>query len=459
MKLKKYISFLYLVLIPFLGFGQQKTNKPGHNEKPNIIFILADDLGWGDLSCQGATDLKTPNIDKILNGGIKFNNFYSNSCVCSPSRAALLTGRYPDMVGVPGLVRDIKADNWGYLTPGTQTLPQLLKKANYQTAIIGKWNLGLEHPNLPNDKGFDQFYGFLDDMMDDYYTHLRNGQNFMRINQQVVDPKGHATEIFTNWALDYLQKQLTKKNPFFLYLTYNAPHVPIQPPKEWLDKVKAREPNITEKRAKIVALIEHLDYNIGLIMHQLESTHMLDNTLIIFTSDNGGRLDVGANNGPYRGGKQDMYEGGIREPAGIMWKNKIQPGQVSDNFVMMMDMLPTLCDLTGAKIERPIDGMSILPLLRGEKQVTDNRLVYFVRREGNMRYGGLAYYAARLGPLKILQNTPFEPMQYFDMNNDPYEKHPLKEKGDKDYKQMFMNLTEHIRLAGSVPWEKNEINK
>lgn len=247
------------------------------NSKPNILFILADDLGWGDLSCQGATDLRTPNIDRILQNGIRFTNFYSNSCVCSPSRAALLTGRYPDMVGVPGLVRDIKTDNWGYLIPSAQLLPQLLKKAHYQTAIIGKWNLGLESPNLPNDRGFDQFYGFLDDMMDDYYTYLRNGKNFMRINQQEVDPKGHATEVFTSWALDYLHRQEKKKDPFFLYLAYNAPHVPIQPPKEWLvDKVKAREPGITENRAKIVALIEHLDYNIGLILNQLESTGELD---------------------------------------------------------------------------------------------------------------------------------------------------------------------------------------
>ena len=356
----------------------------------------------------------------------------------------------------PGLVRDTEKDNWGYLLPGVQFLPELLKKANYQTAIIGKWNLGLESPNLPNDKGFDQFYGFLDDMMDDYYSHLRNGKNFMRINEQVVDPKGHATEIFTNWALDYLQIQKDKKDPFFLYLAYNAPHVPIQPPKEWLDKVKKREPDISEKRANIVALIEHLDYNIGLILHKLESNNMLDNTLIIFTSDNGGQLLAGANNGPYRGGKQEMYEGGIREPAGLMWKNKIKPNQVSDNFVVMMDMLPTLCELAEVKIDHPVDGMSIMPILRGEKQITDDRLVYFVRREGNLNYGGLAYYAARLGNLKILQNTPWEPMQYFDIYNDPFEKQPLDKKGDKNYEQLFMNLTEHIRIAGAIPWEKGE---
>ena len=443
-----------LILSPVIEASTIENPNSSSLEKPNIIFILADDLGWGDLSCQGATDLRTPNIDYILNNGIRFTNFYSNSCVCSPSRASLLTGCYPDMVGVPGLVRDIEKDNWGYLTPGVQMLPQLLKKVDYNTGMVGKWNLGLETPNLPNEKGFDQYYGFLDDMMDDYYTHLRNGKNFMRINQQTVDPKGHATDIFTNWAMEYIKSQEGKNDPFFLYLAYNAPHVPIQPPKEWLDKVKDRNPDLSEKRAKIVALIEHLDYNIGLLLHQLESNKMLDNTLIIFTSDNGGQLQAGANNGPYRGGKQEMYEGGIREPAGLMWKTKIKPGQVCDNFVVMMDMLPTLCELTGAKLDTPVDGLSILPILKGVKQTTDNRIVYFVRREGNLNYGGLAYYAARFGQLKILQNTPWEPMQYFNIDNDPYEKKALDKQGNREYEQLFMELTEHIRTAGSIPWER-----
>ena len=169
-----------------------------------------------------------------------FDNFYANSCVCSPSRAALLSGCYPDRVGVPGLVRDLPDENWGWLSPKVTLLPKMLKTAGYHTAIIGKWNLGLESPNLPNERGFDLFHGFLDDMMDDYWTHLRHGQNFLRLNDEVVDPQGHATDIFTDWACSYLKERSQAPEPFFLYLAYNAPHGPIQPKQDWLDKVRQR---------------------------------------------------------------------------------------------------------------------------------------------------------------------------------------------------------------------------
>ena len=166
------------------------------SESPNVVVILADDLGFGDLSSFGAKDLRTPNIDALLASGVRFNNFYANSPVCSPSRAALLSGKYPDLVGVPGLVRTYPADNWGYLSEKAVLLPTMLKNAGYHTAIVGKWNLGLESPNLPTERGFDFFHGFLGDMMEDYYTHLRHGRNYMRRNEEVIEPKGHATDLF-----------------------------------------------------------------------------------------------------------------------------------------------------------------------------------------------------------------------------------------------------------------------
>ena len=159
------------------------------SESPNVVVILADDLGFGDLSSFGAKDLRTPNIDALLASGVRFNNFYANSPVCSPSRAALLSGKYPDLVGVPGLVRTYPADNWGYLSEKAVLLPRMLKNAGYHTAIVGKWNLGLESPNLPTERGFDFFHGFLGDMMEDYYTHLRHGRNYMRRNEEVIEPK------------------------------------------------------------------------------------------------------------------------------------------------------------------------------------------------------------------------------------------------------------------------------
>ncbi|MGC3966046.1 MAG: sulfatase-like hydrolase/transferase [Pirellulales bacterium] len=156
----------------------------------NIIVILADDMGLGDYSAYGTPDLRTPHIDRLAREGLTFTNFYANSCVCSPTRAALLTGCYPDRVGVPGVIRHVPADNWGRLAPGAVMLPQVLKTAGYHTALVGKWHLGLESPDVPNERGFDFFHGFLGDMMDDYRTHLRGGRNFMRRNTEEIAPRG-----------------------------------------------------------------------------------------------------------------------------------------------------------------------------------------------------------------------------------------------------------------------------
>jgi len=278
------------------GIGAAVMAAPKHlaakDVKPNILFILVDDLGYGDLSSYGAKDLQTPNIDKLVKAGMRFDYGYANCPVCSPTRASVLTGRYPDLVGVPGVIRTHWDNSWGYLSQKAVLLPEVLKKARYNSAIIGKWHLGLESPNTPTERGFDFFHGYLGDMMDDYYTHRRHGINYMRRNDQVIDPKGHATDLFTQWSIDFIKEQKKSKKPFFLYLAYNAPHKPIMPPQEWLDKVKKRIPALDERRAKIVALIEHLDDGIGRVMDALKETGLSENTLIIFTSDNGGQINA-----------------------------------------------------------------------------------------------------------------------------------------------------------------------
>ncbi|HBY55051.1 MAG TPA: N-acetylgalactosamine 6-sulfate sulfatase [Marinilabiliales bacterium] len=424
--------------------------------KPNVLFILTDDLGYGDLSCQGGKDIHTPNIDQLFNNGVKFSNFYASCTVCSPTRASLMTGRYPDMVGVPGLVRGNKTDNWGYLLPSAITLPDMLKKAGYQTAIIGKWNLGLETPNLPNERGFDFFHGFLSDMMDDYWTHLREGINYMRKNQTEINPKGHATEIFSDWAIEYVTERSGDKKPFFLYLAYNAPHFPIQPPNEWLEKVKKREGSIDEKRAKNIALVEHLDYNIGRVIEALKKSGQYENTVILFSSDNGGHLPSGASNGNLRGGKQDMYEGGIKVPTCMVWEGTVDKG-VSTQFALTMDLFPTLCSIAGVPVTHTIDGINLMAgILRKSKEDNDNRMVYFMRREGGS-YGGLCYYAARKGAYKLVQNTPFEEFQLFNIESDPLETKPL-DVNMEQFKELKFGLSQHIRKAGAIPWEKPEAN-
>ena len=219
--------------------AQQRVSE----KTPNILLILADDLGFGDLSSFGAHDLETPNIDRLVNRGVRFGNFYANSPVCSPTRAAILTGKYPDLVGVPGLVRTMPFDNWGQLSRDAKLLPRMLQTSGYHSGAIGKWNLGLESPDEPNDRGFDYFHGFLGNMMEDYYTHLRHGRNYMRLNRETIDPQGHATDLFMDWSIDYLRERKNDGRKFFLYLAYNAPHVPIQPPPEWLQSEEAASGN------------------------------------------------------------------------------------------------------------------------------------------------------------------------------------------------------------------------
>lgn len=428
--------------------GQQK------NTKPNIIIILTDDQGYHDVSYYGTPDLRTPNLDMLCRSGMRFDHFYANSPVCSPTRASIMSGRYPEMVGVPGLVRSIPDDNWGYLKPDAILLPKLLKQAQYNTAIIGKWNLGLESPNTPNEKGFDYFHGWLDDMMEDYWTHIRNGRNFLRENEKEITPKGHATDLFSDWAVDYIRQQKGSKNPFFLYLAYNAPHFPVQPPPEWLAKVKAREPNLPERRAKLVALIEHMDDGIGRVIQSLKETGAYENTLIVFLSDNGGYLQDGANNGTLRDGKESMYEGGIRVPAFFVWPNHIQPNGVNTQTALAMDIYATVADIAGTKITHKIDGISLLPLLKNATETLPLRPVFFTRREGNLRYGGQTIQAVIYGNMKLLQNSPYEPYELYNLYQDPTEQRNLINYQIDQHKKLHQLLMKHIQEGGSIPWQK-----
>ncbi len=387
---------------------------------------------------------------------MRFDNFCANSPVCSPTRASLMSARYPEMVGVPGLVRSKPEDNWGYLKPDAILLPKLLKQAQYNTALIGKWNLGLESPNKPNEKGFDFFHGFLDDMMEDYWTHVRNGKNFMRENEREIHPQGHATDIFSDWAVEYIQKQKHSKNPFFLYLAYNAPHFPVQPPTEWLAKVKAREPGIPERRAKLVALIEHMDDGIGKVIQSLKETGLYDNTLIIFLSDNGGHLESGANNGLLRDGKESVYEGGLRIPAFFVWANQIKPNSISTQRALTMDIYPTISEITGAKINHKIDGVSLLPILRSNVEKLPERPLFFTRREGNPRFGGQTIQAVISDHRKLLQNSPNSPYELYNLLDDPTEKQNLISSDMGQYRKLQQLLIKHIQKGGSVPWQKSE---
>ncbi|WP_430815675.1 sulfatase-like hydrolase/transferase [Carboxylicivirga sp. RSCT41] len=436
--MKRLLIFCTTLFLTLLSNAQQ----------PNIVFILADDLGYGDLSCYGAADLYTPNIDKLYEKGIKFTRAYANSTVCSPSRAAILTGNYPDMVGVPGVIRDMPDNTWGNLSDEVPFLPEQLKMLGYHTALIGKWHLGYESPDLPNDRGFDHFKGYVGDMMDDYYTHKRAGINWMREGSKQIEPKGHATDVFTTWAREYINIQSKADKPYFLFLTYNAPHDPIQPPAEWLEKIKKREPQANLKRQKLIALIEHLDAGVGKVMEAIEKSGEADNTLIVFTSDNGGALQYGANNGSLKGGKGDLYEGGIRIPCIVNWPDKIKSNTVSEPIILM-DFYPSLIELAGGNRQQELPSKSLVNLLKEESSESGDRAMVFMRREGH-RFGGRAYYAISSGEYKLIQNSPFEPYQLIHISDTSSLEIPVENAAVK--KELWKKLMKHIQNSGNVSW-------
>lgn len=450
LNLFRYLLPALLILIP----GNQILQAEKTQSRPNILVILVDDLGYGDLSSYGAQDLKSPQIDKLLKRGMKFSNFYANCPVCSPTRAALMTGRYQDMVGVPGVIRTHPQNSWGYLAPSAVTLADVFQQAGYHTGMVGKWHLGLESPNIPNERGFEFFRGFLGDMMDDYYHHRRHDVNYMRFNQEVVDPQGHATDLFTEWTCDFLKQQAQANKPFFLYLAYNAPHTPIQPPADWLQKVKQREPGIEPGRAKLVALIEHLDAGIGQVIQTLDETGLSENTLVVFSSDNGGHLQAGANNGNLRDGKQSMYEGGLKVPTGVVWKGHITPDTETDFMAMTMDLFPTVCEAAGVKVPAGLESVSILPTLQGKSQAPLRKHWFFRRREGGNRYGGKTIEAVISGDWKLLQNSPFAPLELYNLKADPLETNDLAAKNRRKFNELSTLLRAEIQRYGTVPWQK-----
>jgi len=451
--MKMYSIILLFCMLTGLDSDAQTLQS---NKKPNVLVILTDDQGYYDVAACMASDLQTPNMDKLFSEGIKFNYFYANSSVCSPTRASFMTGLFPDKAGVPGVIRTSPDNSWGYLDPAAITIADQFKTGGYKTAIIGKWHLGLEKPNIPNMRGFDFFKGFLGDMMDDYWTHRRHGINYMRENEKEIDPKGHATDLFSQWAVEYVDAQKNSEKPFFLYLAYNAPHSPVQPPDAWLEKVKKRDLDLSENRMKLVALIEHLDYGIGQVIAALKTNNLYENTIIVFTSDNGGRLPDGANNGPLRDGKQSVYEGGLRVPTAIAWNNKIVAGSTTNYKTMTMDLYPTLLEAAGISLTHKIDGISFLPILLGKNMTDKDRVFYFTRREGGTTYGGLTIQAIQLNDWKLVQNNPFESQELFNLKEDPFETFNLIESEPEQYYLLNDLMIKQIQLGGRVPWQKKD---
>ncbi|TWU23050.1 Arylsulfatase precursor [Novipirellula galeiformis] len=431
--------------------------------RPNLVLILADDLGYGDVSCHGARDIQTPHLDTLASEGMMLTRMRANCTVCSPTRAAILTGMYADRVGVPGVIRTDASNSWGYLRHDIPTLADRLREVGYETGIVGKWHLGLTSPNTPLERGFNHFHGFLGDMMDDYYTHRRHGQNYMRNNNAAIEPAGHASELFTNWAVDYVSERAEHAGtPFFLYLAYNAPHFPIQPPAEWLDRVQKRSPNLDPKRALNVAFVEHLDDQIGRLMQRLDELGLRENTVVAFTSDNGGSLPHAQNNDPWRDGKQSHYEGGLRVPCWVRYPGHIQPGSKSDHAALTFDLGATFLQYAGAEHPDDSDAIRLKGVLEGRAQQlvasASPRELYFVRREGGHRYVGHAYHAIIRGRWKLMQNHPFSALELYDLKADPQETKNVFAENPKVVADLKKRLAIHLQRGGQVPWQPGQAN-
>jgi arylsulfatase A-like enzyme len=450
----KYSYAAGIALAVVFAVGILQLHPVAAADRPNIVVILTDDQGYADVGFRGTGDVKTPALDRLTAEGVRFDNAYANCPVCSPTRAALLTGCYPDIVGVPGVIRTHAESSWGFLDPQAPLLPAVLKEAGYHTAIIGKWHLGLTEPNTPLSRGFDHFHGFLGDMMDDYNNHRRHGVNYMRKNRETITPEGHATDLFTDWAIDYLQSRVDAPEPFFLYLAYNAPHTPIQPPEEFVQRIRQRHPDLSPTRAKLVAFIEHMDQGIGRVLDALDETKLAEKTLVIFASDNGGDIRPGANNKPWRDGKGTMYEGGIRVPMSARWPGKIEAGS-TDRIALSMDIFPTVCEAAGVEPPSTIDGVSFLPTLLGKEQPSEDRTLIWVRREGN-QFEGQDWYAVRQGDWKLVQPSPFARPELYDLANDPGETQDLREQQPRMYNTLTRAWRAHVQRAGQVPWQQPE---
>ena len=372
------LAFVCALLTPFLS---------SNAAQPNIVIFYADDLGWGELGCQGFTkDIPTPHIDSLVKNGLRFTNGYVAATYCSPSRAGLMTGRYPTRFGHEF---NTVANTVGLRSDQT-TIATRLKTLGYATIAVGKWHLGNQPENRPTKRGFDEFYGTLNN------TPFFHPTNFIdsRISndvREVTDDTFYTTDAYADRSLDWLEKN--KNKPWFLYLPFNAQHAPLQAPKKYLE----RFPKITdEKRQLFAAMLASMDDAIGRVMGKIRALGQEENTLVFFISDNGGpTASTTSGNGPLRGFKMTTFEGGPRVPFIAQWKGKIPAGKTYDLPVMNLDVLPTAIIAAGGKTDPSwqLDGVDLMPYLTGKQTSRPHQTLYW-------RYG--PQWAIRHGDLKLV---------------------------------------------------------
>ena len=388
-------------------------------DKPNIIFILADDMGIGDLGCYGQKLIKTPNLDKMASEGLKLTNMYSGSALCAPARCSFITGLHAGH----SFVRNnfpLKFEGNIPIPKDAQTIPKLLKTAGYATACVGKWGLG--YPGSwgdPLNQGFDHFYGYncqrhAHDFYPTYLWRDKKKENLPEGNSAKTK-KAYTHDLFTVENLKFIEENAGKR-PFFSYMAYTIPHIPLNPPdlgqyadKDWPAPCKA-----------YAAMITRFDTDIGKIVKLVKDKGIEKNTLIIFTSDNGPHgsniIKFFKSAGEYKGKKASLFEGGIREPFIAYWPGTIAPDKTSDHMTILYDMLPTFAELAGVKVDKHTDGISIVPTLLGKGEQKKHKYMYW-------ELGGAQ--AVRFGNYKAFRRN--SPLQLYNLKEDPYEQNNIAE--------------------------------
>lgn len=431
-----YLFILLVSLITVPGFGQGRR---APTFRPNVIVILADDLGYGDLACYGNTKHLTPHIDRLAQGGIQFLDFHSNGVVCSPTRAALLTGKYPQSTGITGVIT-AKAHRDTGLDLSEVLLSEILKGNTYKTGMVGKWHLGYDAAYSPVKQGFDSFRGYVSGNVD-YITHYDQENYFdWWLNTEKSNEKGYTTDLITQHALSFIDQN--KENPFFLYVAHEAPHAPYQVRDSRPERTGAPDYNpepVEDKKKVYGEMIGIMDEGVGKIMAALEEHRLSDNTLVLFISDNGAN-EVGSNH-PYKGYKSQVWEGGHRVPAIAYWKGMISP-QTNSELLMTMDILPTLAELTRSKIPAKVrlEGVSFKNSLFGKKGVQAERPVF---------WGFKNAYAVRKGKWKLIRekNQNF----LYDLEKDPGELQNVIELFPAEAKMLIALLKQWEEEKSTIP--------
>ena len=377
--MKPLLLSLLIINTMIFGYAQQKSS-------PNVIVIMADDMGYGDVGFNGCEDIPTPNIDKIASHGVVFKSGHVSFAVCSPSRAGLLTGRYSQRFGYERNILYVPNDRNMGLDLEEETMADILSKVGYKTMLIGKWHLGSHEDLHPLKRGFHEFFGFLGGGHYYFPTELnitdplsisdepRSYKTKLNSGRTPVDESEYITDAFSREAVSFIERNIS--NNFFLYLSYNAPHTPLQAPNKYLSRFN----DITDKKRRTyAAMVSAIDDGVGMILEKIKTNKIDQNTIIIFLSDNGGPIDNGSRNGNLNGKKGTLLEGGIRVPFAMQWTGVIPEGMIYEKPVISLDILPTILAQieTDIKPKRSFDGVNLIPYLLKEKNAAPHKMIYW----------------------------------------------------------------------------------